>query len=152
MAEHPLKHHLTEAMKTALKGGEKQRLAVIRLILADFKRVEVDKRIEIDDERALALLDKMAKQRRDSIQQYKDAGRNDLADAEAFELSVIQEYLPQPFTPEQLSQAIDAAISACGASSMADMGRVMAELKPRLQGRADMASVSKQVKQRLSGQ
>lgn len=144
-----IKAEITEAMKTAMKAKDKERLAAIRLILADFKRIEVDERIEIDDERALVILDKMLKQRRDSIKQYQDAGRQELADKEQAEIDVIQSFLPTPFTEAELEDLIAQAIETSSAQSMQDMGKVMGILKPQLQGRADMGAVSKLIKARL---
>lgn len=149
MAEPTLKSRLTEAMKAAMRAQDKARLGTIRLILADIKRVEVDERIEVDDARALVVLDKMAKQRRDSISQFRGAGRDDLADAETQELAVIAEFLPQPLTADEITALIEQAVADSGAAGAADMGKVMALLKPAIQGRADMAAVSKQVKARL---
>lgn len=144
-----IKADITEAMKTAMKAKEKERLAAIRLMLADFKRIEVDERIEIDDDRALVILDKMLKQRRDSIKQYQDAGRQELADKEQAEIDVIQSFMPAPLTEAELEALIADAVASTGAQSMQDMGKVMAILKPQLQGRADMAAVSKLIKARL---
>ena len=146
-----LKDRITGDMKAAMKGGDKSRLGVIRLILAAIKQIEVDERIELDDERLLAVLDKMVKQRRDSITQYENAGRTELADQEKFEIGIIQEYLPQQLSEEEIASLIDEAMQATGASSMKDMGKLMGMLKPRLQGRADMGAVSAQIKQKLSG-
>ncbi len=139
------------AQKAAMKAREKERLAAIRLILAEFKRIEVDERIAVDDTRALAVLDKMVKQRRDSIEQYEAAGREELAAREKAEIAVIQEYLPAPFSEAELTALIDEAIAGTSAEGMAAMGVVMAELKPKLQGRADMGAVSKLVKEKLAG-
>jgi uncharacterized protein YqeY len=139
------------AMKAAMKAKDKERLSTIRLILADFKRIEVDERIEVDDARALAVLDKMVKQRRDSAQQYTDAGRDELATIENAEIAVIQEYLPAQLSEEELNAMVDTAIAASDATGMAAMGPVMGQLKPQLQGRADIGAVSKLVKQRLNG-
>ena len=138
-------------MKAAMKARDKERLATIRLIQAEFKRIEVDERIEIDDARALAVLDKMVKQRRDSAQQYVDAGRDELAAKENAEIEVIQEFLPAQLTEQELIEMVDAAIAASGATGMQAMGPVMGQLKPQLQGRADMGAVSKLVKERLAG-
>ena len=138
-------------MKVAMKAKDKDRLSTIRLIPAEFKRIEVDERIEVDDARALAVLDKMVKQRRDSAQQYTDAGRDELAAQEDAEITVIQEYLPAQLSDEELSTMIDTAIAASDATGMAAMGAVMGQLKPQLQGRADIGAVSKLVKQRLTG-
>jgi uncharacterized protein YqeY len=136
-------------MKTAMKAKDKERLSAIRLILADFKRIEVDERIDIDDARALVILDKMLKQRRDSIKQYADAGRQELADKEQAEVDVIQSFLPTPLSDAELNELIAAAIAETGAESMKDMGKVMAILKPQVQGRADVAAVSQAIKARF---
>lgn len=146
-----LKQRIQDDMKTAMKAGDKVRLGVIRLILAAIKQREVDERIELDDSQVLAVLDKMTKQRRDSIAQYSAAGREDLADVERFEVATIQDYLPAALTDAELAGLLDAAIANSGASGMSDMGKVMAILRPQIQGRADMAAVSAQVKQRLAG-
>ncbi|PID42910.1 MAG: glutamyl-tRNA amidotransferase [Gammaproteobacteria bacterium] len=145
-----LKTQITEAMKAAMKAKEKERLATIRLILADFKRIEVDERIEIDDDRALAILDKMMKQRKDSLSQFEKAGRNDLADIERAEMKVIQEFLPAALSESEILAIIREAIEQTGASGMQGMGKVMGIIKPKLQGRADMSSVSKLVKDALA--
>ena len=150
MSEESLALTIRAAMKAAMKAKEKDRLSTIRLILAEFKRIEVDERIEVDDARALAVLDKMVKQRRDSAQQYADAGRQELADRENAEIAVIQEYLPSQLSEDELSTMIDAAIAASDAEGMAAMGAVMGQLKPQLQGRADVGAVSKLVKERLT--
>lgn len=149
MADASLKHTITEAMKAAMKVRDKERLSAIRLILADFKRIEVDERIEIDDARALAVLDKMCKQRRDSIKQYQDAGRQELAAVEQAEIEVIQTFMPQPLTSDELDTLVSEAIAETGADSIKGMGQVMAALKPRIQGRADVGEVSQRVKARL---
>ncbi|WP_456407394.1 GatB/YqeY domain-containing protein [Thiolapillus sp.] len=146
-----LKDRITGDMKAAMKGGDKPRLGVIRLILAAIKQIEVDERIELDDTRVLSVLDKMVKQRRDSITQYENAGRTELADQEKFEIGVIQDYLPQQLSEEEIAALIDEAMQATGASSMKDMGKLMGILKPKLQGRADMGAVSAQIRQKLSG-
>jgi uncharacterized protein YqeY len=138
-------------MKAAMKAKDKERLAAIRLIQAEFKRIEVDERIEIDDARALAVLDKMVKQRRDSAQQYQDAGRDELAKKENDEITVIQEFMPAQLGEDELIEMVDAAIAAAGATGMQAMGAVMGQLKPQLQGRADMGAVSQMVKSRLAG-
>ena len=144
-----LKQQITDAMKAAMKGGEKARLGVIRLMLAAVKQREVDERIELDDAQVLAVLDKMVKQRRDSIQQYQDAGRDELAAAEAAEIEVIQDFLPAELGDDEIAGIIDAAISETGAEGMRDMGKVMAIVKPKVQGRADVGKVSGLVKQKL---
>ena len=145
-----LKQRLQDDMKTALRSRDKERLGAIRLILAAVQQREVDERTQLDDTQVLALLDKLGKQRRDSIDQYRAAGRDDLAAREAYELEVIQGYLPKALDEAGLDALIDEAIAASGATSMRDMGQVMAGLKPRVQGRADMAAVSARVKARLS--
>ena len=144
-----LKAQLTDDMKAAMKGGDKARLAVIRLINAAIKQREVDERIELSDEQVLAVLDKMVKQRRDSIKQYSDAGRTDLAEAEQAEVEIIQGYLPAALSEEEISAIVEQAIADTGASSMADRGKVMGKVKPQVQGRADMGAVSGLVKARL---
>ena len=138
-------------MKTAMKARDKERLSTIRLILAEFKRIEVDERIEVDDTRALAVLDKMVKQRRDSAEQYRNAGRGELAATEDAEIAVIQQYLPAQLSEEELITMVDAAIAGSDATGMAAMGPVMGQLKPQLQGRADIGAVSQLVKSRLAG-
>jgi len=144
-----LKQRLVEDMKTAMKAGEKRRLGVIRLINAAIKQREVDERIELDDIQVLAVLDKMLKQRRDSITQYEAAKREDLAEQERYEIGVCQEYLPTALTADEVAALIEAAVAASGAVSLKDMGKVMALLKPQVQGRADVGAVSALVKQRL---
>jgi uncharacterized protein YqeY len=138
-------------MKAAMKARAKERLATIRLIQAEFKRIEVDERIDIDDARALAILDKMVKQRRDSASQYRDAGREELAAQEDAEIAVIQEFLPQQLSEAEISEAIDAALATIDASGMAAMGPLMGIPKPQMQGRADMGQVSRLVKAKLNG-
>lgn len=145
-----LKEQLTAAMKDAMRAKAKERLGAIRLMLADIKRIEVDERIEIDDARVLIVLDKMLKQRRDSISQYTKAGRQELADIEEAEIVVIQEFLPEALSDEELTAMIDDAITATGAESMRDMGKVMGIIKPKIQGRADAGAVSGMIKNRLS--
>ena len=146
-----LKQRITDDMKAAMKGGDKARLGVIRLILAALKQVEVDERTELDDARVLAILDKMVKQRRDSIAQYDSAGRTELAEQEKFEIGIIQDYLPQQLSEEEIAALIEEALAATGASSMKDMGKLMGWLKPKLQGRADMGAVSASIRQKLNG-
>ncbi len=141
---------LKTAQKDAMKARDKERLAAIRLILSEVKRVEVDEKTELDDAGILVILDKMQKQRRDSIAQYDAAGRDDLSEVEKKELEVIKTFLPAQLTEDEINELIDQAISATGADSMKDMGQVMAALKPQLQGRADMGAVSKLIKARLS--
>ena len=146
-----LKLRLTDDMKAAMKGGDKASLGVIRLINAAIKQREVDERIELDDAAVLAVLDKMVKQRRDSVSQYEAASREDLAAVERAEIEVIQRYLPAKLDEAAIVAAIDAAIAQTGASGPADMGKLMGVLKPQLAGQADMGQVSVLVKQRLAG-
>ena len=146
-----LKDTINDAVKDAMRAKDKARLGVLRMVMSEFKRIEVDERIELDDARVLAVLDKMLKQRKDSTNQYEAAGRQDLADVEIFEISVIQGFMPQPLTDSEINAIIKAAITETGASGMADMGKVMAIIKPEIQGRADMGAVSKQVKDALAG-
>ncbi len=146
-----LKTQLTDDMKTAMKAGDKVRLGVIRLINAAIKQREVDERVELDDAAVLAVLEKMVKQRRDSISQFDAAGREDLAGIERDEMAIIEHYLPAKMGEAEILDAIDAAIAATGASGPADMGKLMGVLKPALAGKADMGEVSKLVKQRLAG-
>ncbi len=144
-----IKLQISEDVKTAMKARDKVRLAALRLMMAEFKKVEVDERVEIDDPRALEILDRMSKQRRDSLSQYKNAGRDDLVEQEQFELDVIADYLPAPLSEDELVELIAAVIAEIGAEGMSDMGKVMGQLKPRVQGRADMGKVSGQVKAAL---
>lgn len=144
-----LKQRIQEDMKSAMKGGDKPRLGVIRLLMAAIKQREVDERIELGDEQILAVLDKMVKQRRDSITQYEQAGRTELAEQEAFEITVLQDYLPEALTEDAINAMISEAIQATGAASLRDMGKVMGQLKPKMQGRADMGAVSALIKQQL---
>jgi uncharacterized protein YqeY len=144
-----LKQRIQDDMKSAMKAGEKVRLGVIRLILAAIKQIEVDQRIVLDDAQVTAVLDKMLKQRRDSITQYAAAGRTDLADVESVELGIIQEYMPQALTDAEVEALVEQAVAETGAASIAAMGKVMALLKPKLQGRADIGAVSALIKARL---
>ncbi|MFI0400830.1 MAG: GatB/YqeY domain-containing protein [Thiolinea sp.] len=146
-----LKEQLTEAMKNAMRAQDKARLGVIRLILAAIKQQEVDTRQEQDDIAVLAVLDKMVKQRRESIRQYTEAGRLELAEQEQFEINVIQEYLPQALSDEEVAALVVEAVAATGAASVKDMGKVMAWVKPKAQGRADMGKVSSLIKSSLGG-
>ncbi|AVJ31596.1 GatB/YqeY domain-containing protein [Stenotrophomonas indicatrix] len=145
-----MKQQLTEDMKAAMKGGEKHKLGVIRLINAAIKQKEVDERIELDDTAVIAVLDKMVKQRKDSVSQFEAANREDLAAIERAEIVVIEAYLPAKMGEAEIVAAIQAAIAETGASSAADMGKLMGALKPKLAGQADMGLVSKLVKQALS--
>ena len=149
MPNSSLKAQINEAMKAAMRAKEKERLGTIRLILAEIKKVEVDERIDPDDVRVTSILDKMVKQRRDSIKQFTDAGRNELAAKEQSEIEVIQEFLPQPLNEGEIASLIDEAIASTGAASMQDMGKVMGLLKPQMAGRADMGKISGLIKQRL---
>lgn len=144
-----LKEQIKDDMKTAMRSRDKARLSVIRLLQAAVKQREVDERIELDDGAVLAVIEKMIKQRRDSETQYRDAGRDELAEAEAAEIVVLQEYLPEQLSAAEVDAEIDAVIAATGATSMRDMGKVMGALKPLLQGKADMGEVSKRLKARL---
>jgi len=146
-----LKQQLTDDMKTAMRGGEKDRLGVIRLILAAIKQREVDERIELDDVQTLAVLEKMVKQRKDSISQFEAASRQDLADIEKAEMKVIEVYLPAKLGDEEIDALITAAIAETGASSARDMGKVVAAVKEKAAGRADMGVVSGRIKSRLAG-
>jgi uncharacterized protein YqeY len=146
-----LKDTLQQDMKTAMRAADKRRLGVIRLINAAIKQREVDERIELDDTQVTVVLDKMAKQRRESIEQYEKAGRQDLAEQEIFELEIIKTYLPEQLSDTDIESMIGAAIAATGAGSIKDMGKVMGQLKDKLAGRADMGAVSAKIKARLSG-
>ena len=144
-----LKDNLTEAMKDAMRAKEKFRLGVIRMALAEIKRVEVDERINVDDARCLTIIDKMSKQRRDAAKQFTDGGRQDLADIELAELELLKEFLPAQLSEPEISALIDQVIVATGATGTQGMGVVMGQLKPQVQGRADMQVVSKLVRSRL---
>ncbi len=141
---------IEQAMKTAMRAKDKERLGTIRLILAEIKRIEVDERIDLDGPAIIVLLDKMLKQRRDSISQFEQAGRDDLANKEASEIEVIQSFLPAQLSDTEISQLIDDAIAQSGAQGMQDMGKVMGLLKPQLQGRANIGQVSGDIKKRLA--
>lgn len=149
MADHPLKVSITDAMKDAMRAKDKARLSTIRLMLAELKKVEVDERIDLPEDRIISILDKMIKQRRDSVNQYTDGGRQELADAEAAEIDVIQEFMPAALGEDEIAAIVSKAISDIGAANMQDMGKVMNEVRPQLAGRADMAVVSQLVKQQL---
>ncbi len=146
-----LKEQLQQDMKQAMRGGEKRRLGAIRLVMAAIKQREVDERTELDDAAVTAVLDKMAKQRRESIAQYSKAGRDDLVEQENFELELLKSYLPEQLGEAEIDAMIEATIQSTGAASVKDMGKVMGQLKPKLQGRADMGAVSARIKARLSG-
>lgn len=145
-----LKDQLKDQQKLAMLARDKARLGAIRLLMAEIKQREVDSRIELNDEDILAVVTKMVKQRRDSISQFEAAGRQDLADKESAEIVVLQEFLPQQLTADETAALIEQAIAESGAAVMADMGKVMAVLKPKIQGRADVGAVSAQVKTRLA--
>jgi len=144
-----LKNTLTEAMKDAMRAKEKFRLGVIRMALSEIKRIEVDERIDVDDARCLAIIDKMSKQRRDAANQFVDGGRQDLADIELAEVEILKEFLPAQLTEDEILSLIEQAITDTGASGPQGMGQVMGQLKPQVQGRADMQVFSKLVKGRL---
>lgn len=141
-----LKERIKDDMKASMKSGDKTRLGVIRMMMAAIKQIEVDERVELGDDRVIVVLDKMLKQRRESIRQFRDAGRNDLADIEETEVLVIQDFLPQALTESEIDDMVRQAIVEAGAVSIKDMGSVMALLKPQMQGRADMAVVSARIK------
>ena len=145
-----LKARITEDMKTAMKARETAKLSAIRLLLAAVKQKEVDERVELDDTAVVAVIEKLTKQRKDSVTQYEAAGRQELADAEKFEISVLGAYLPEKMSMEETAAVVAAAVAETGAKGPADMGKLMAALKPRLAGKADMAEVSKLVKAALA--
>ena len=146
-----LKERITEDMKTAMRAGEKERLGTIRLVLAAVKQIEVDERITLDEGRMLSVLEKMVKQRKESIAQFESGGRADLVAKEAAELAVIQGYLPAPLSESDLDALIAEAIASTGAASIKDMGKVMGVVKSKAAGRADMAAVGARIKQKLGG-
>jgi hypothetical protein len=150
MSEATLKDRINDALKTAMRAKEKERVAVLRLVMSEFKKIEVDERIELDDARVLAVLDKMVKQRRDSESQYRNAGRPELAEQEAYEIIQIQEFLPAALTAAELDAIVAKAINDAGVTEARDMGKAMALIKPQVQGRADMGDVSKLLKAKLS--
>ncbi len=150
MPDSALKIQLQSDMKSSMKSGDKARLLVIRNMLSAIKQIEVDERIDLDDTRVLTVLDKMSKQRRESITQFTTAGRDDLIAIEAAELEIIQEYLPEALSDDEIGAIIEESINATGATTMKDMGKVMGLIKPKLQGRADMGKVSQQIKSRLA--
>jgi uncharacterized protein YqeY len=145
-----LKPELTSDMKSSMKSGDKKRLGVVRLMLSAIKQIEVDERIELDDTRILAVLDKMMKQRRESIAQFSDAGRDDLVAIEQAEIVIIQQYLPEALSDAEINELVEQSIASTGAATIKDMGKLMGVLKPQLQGRADMGKVSQLIKTRLS--
>jgi hypothetical protein len=147
----PLKEQLSQDVKTALKGGDKERVAALRFTLAAVKQQEIDTRTELDDTAVIAILTKLANQRKESLLQFEQAGREDLAAKERYELGILQTYLPQPLGEAEIDALIAEALTATGASCAKDMGKVMTALRPQLVGRADLAAVSAKVKQRLAG-
>ncbi len=150
MPDSALKTKLLSDMKSSMKSGDKARLLVIRNMLAAIKQIEVDERIDLDDARVIGVLDKMSKQRRESIAQFTTAGRDDLIQIESAELEIIQEYLPVALSNAEVQSVIEEAINSTGATSIKEMGKVMGILKPKLQGRADMGKVSQLIKTRLT--
>lgn len=150
MSQPTLKDRINDALKTAMRAKEKERVAVLRLVMSEFKKIEVDERIEVDDARVLAVLDKMVKQRRDSEQQYRAANRTELAEQEAYEITEIQVFLPAALTAAELDAIVVKALADAGVTEARDMGKAMALIKPQVQGRADMGDVSKLLKAKLS--
>ncbi len=146
-----LKLQIGEATKLAMKARDKDRVAALRLVNAEIKRIEVDERRELSDDDVLVILNRMLKQRQDSLGQFESAGREDLAQKERYEIGVIREFMPEPLSEAAVSELIDRAISSTGASGMKDMGKVMAVLRLEVQGRADMGAVSAEVRARLAG-
>lgn len=146
-----LKQRINDDTREAMRARDKERVAALRMILAAVKQKEVDSRTELDDAGVLAVLEKMARQHQDAIEQFRSAGRQDLVEKESFELEVVRAYLPQPLDEAEIGRIIDETVAETGAASVKDMGKVMAALKPRLQGRADMSAVSAKVRTRLGG-
>jgi len=145
-----LKKRITGDMKSAMKAKDRQALKAVRMILEAIKKKEIDERIEIDDAQVMTVIQKMVKQRKDSISQFSDAGRTDLVEIEEAELEIINNYMPEQLSDEEVESVVDRAINDSGANSMKDMGKLMGMLKPRLQGKADMSTVSQLIKSRLS--
>lgn len=145
-----LKQRIESDMKSAMRAKDKQRLDIIRLAIAEYKRIEIDERIELDDERVISILDRMTKQRRESASQYLKGNRQDLVDQENYEISVLLEYLPEQLDDEAIDRLLEETIAETGANSMKEMGQLMAALRSKLQGRADMGAISQKVKARLS--
>jgi len=150
MSQPTLKDRINDALKTAMRAKEKERVAVLRLVMSEFKKIEVDERIEVDDARALVVLDKMVKQRRDSEQQYRNANRPELAEQEAYEITEIQAFLPAALSAAELDAIVTKALVDAAVTEARDMGKAMALIKPQVQGRADMGEVSKLLKAKLS--
>jgi len=144
-----LRARIQDDIKTAMRNKDRERLTLLRMLSAAIKQKEVDERVELDEAGVTAVVEKMVKQRRDSVKQYREGGRDDLADQEAAEITILEDYLPEQLDEAELAKLVDQAVSESGAESMKDMGKVMALLKPRIQGRADMGAVSQQVKARL---
>lgn len=144
-----LKEQIQQDIKSALVARDKEKVSVLRLIMAAIKQKEVDNRVELDDTAIISVLESMVKQRKESLEQYQSAGRQDLADKEQFELSLLKTYMPEPLSDAEITALIDKVIADTGAASMQDMGKVMGMLKPKIQGRADMGSLSKTIKERL---
>ena len=150
MTDSALKTRINDDVKTAMRSKDKERLATLRLLTAAIKQIEVDQRIELDDDQVIAVLEKMLKQRKDSIEQFEKAGRHELAEIEIKETAIIQEFMPEQLSDAEIDSLINEAISATGASEMKDMGKVMGMLKPKLAGKADMGAVSARIKAKLS--
>ena len=150
MPQSEIKSRIESAVKDAMRAKEKQTLGVLRLVMAEFKKVEVDERIELDDSRVLVILDKMLKQRRDSLVQFEKGGRDDLVQQEAFEIDLIKKFMPESLDEAEILELIELAMGETGASSMKDMGKLMGILRPKLQGRADIGAVSQILKEKLS--
>lgn len=150
MTDSALKTRINDDVKTAMRSKDKERLATLRLLTAAIKQKEVDERIELDDDQIITVLEKMLKQRKDSIEQYEKAGRNELAEVEIKEIEILKEFMPEQFSDDEIAKLIDEAISATGASEMKDMGKVMGMLKPKLAGKADMGAVSGMIKAKLA--
>ncbi len=145
-----IKEQINNDIKDAMRARDTEKLSAMRLITAAIKQIEVDERIEVDEARMLVILDKLVKQRNESISQFKSAGRDDLVAQEQFELNIIGQYLPEPLTDAEVTQLIEQALTDTGAQKMSDMGKIMAQLKPQMQGRADMAKVSAMIKAKLN--
>ncbi|MCK5724137.1 MAG: GatB/YqeY domain-containing protein [Gammaproteobacteria bacterium] len=150
MTDSALKTRITDDVKTAMRSKDKQRLGTLRLLTAAIKQVEVDQRIELDDDNIVAIIEKMLKQRKDSIEQFEKAGRNELAEIEIKEVAILKEFMPEQLSDAEVETLIDEAIAATGAEAMKDMGKVMGILKPKLAGKADMGAVSGKIKAKLS--
>lgn len=150
MTDSALKTRINDDVKTAMRSKDKERLGTLRLLTAAIKQIEVDKRIELDDEQVVAVVEKMLKQRKDSIEQFEKAGRNELAEIEIKEVTILKEFMPEQMSDANIDTLIDEAIASTGAEAMKDMGKVMGILKPQLAGKADMGAVSGKIKAKLS--